>query len=292
MADRHAVLAPTLVLVLCALVVSLGSAAPTCPKGCVCEFNIRTEHPGDCQSRAECPCGTEFPAELNKSLDCVFFWLPHDGPQEKTDWLEAIPSSSRRVDMFGCGIKRIPDGSLSHLKQTRVLNLEYNQLAEIGPKAFDGLINLKVLWLTGHHLRPDDTPAEQYKAMQPLQNRIRTIHKDAFASNSKLVVLLMHHNEIQELPVGLLQAPAQSLRVIKLLDNQMKPLPVAGSGALEGLTAVKQLDIDEDSGDDLEDWMEETGHYLDDDNGDSTRWWEGNWQREESDESDDERDEF
>jgi len=246
------------------------SAAPTCPKGCVCDFEAHEE--SECQSSVTCPCGTALPEEFS-SVDCAYFWLNAAGPSKEQEWLKSIPSSARRVDLFGCGVATIPDGSFSHLKQIRVLNLEYNSLTELGPKTLDGLTNLKVLWLTGHHLRTDDTPPEQYKVMHPLQNRIQTIHQDAFSDNAKLAVLLMHHNKIKQLPVGLFDAPGRSLRVLKLLDNPIEPHPVPGKAALKPLEDVKQLDIEDDSGDELEDWMEETGHYLDDENGDSIKWW-------------------
>jgi len=215
-----------------------------------------------------CPCGTEF---KEGNFDCAFFKQakPAIG---KNDWIKTIPASARRVDLFGCGLKEIPDGALSHLKEARVLNLEYNGLKKIGAGAFQGMSKLKVLWLTGHHLRLDDTEAKEYHAVEPRKNQIASVDAAAFSTNTNLAVLLMHHNKLSTLPDTVFKVPAKALRVVKLLDNSLKL--TKGVGPLVGLDGVRQLDLDDDSGDRLEDWMENEGHYLDDLNGDESKWWE------------------
>ena len=154
------------------------------------------------------------------------------------------------------------------------MNLEYNSLTSIPDGAFEGMRRLKVLWLTGHHLREDDTPAEEYSALAPKKNTIEEVSEHAFDGNPNLAVLLMHHNQISTLADTVFAPVGASLRVLKLADNRIAPEKLQeGVGPLKPLTHVKQLDLMEDSGDHLEDWMEEEGHYLDDSNGDESAWW-------------------
>jgi len=249
------------IITLCLL---FAMAEAACPSGCKCSFR----RDGECASVAQCPCGTH----VLGNFDCVFFQHSVWEGYPRLDWLSAIPASARQVDLLGCGIKTIPDGSFAHLAATRVLNLEYNALTGIAAGAFKGMAALKVLWITGHHMRPDDTPPEEYKTLEPIQNRIASIHADAFLETPKLTVLLAHHNRLGSLPDLLFKTPAKALRVLKLLDNRLSLKRF--EGPLAGLEGVHQLDLDNDSGDFLEDWMEQQGHYLDDDNGDSSQWWE------------------
>jgi len=252
-------------VVFAALAASAAGAA--CPKGCECQYDKQ----GECKAQINCPCGTVLTGVSDK--DCVFFSRTASFPPAH-GWLSAIPSSAKRVDLYGCGISTIPPGTFSHLAQTRVMNLEYNALKKIEDGAFKGMTNLKVLWLTGHHLRADDTAAEEYKAVAPRANAIESVGEGAFSDQRNLVVLLMHHNKFASLPDGVFKAPSKTLRVLKLLDNPVKL--TAGAGPLAGLGDVKQLDISDDSGDFLEDWMEQKGHYIDDNNGDESQWWDPN----------------
>jgi len=186
------------------------------------------------------------------------------------------------VDIFGCGIKDIPDKAFSHLSEVRVLNLEYNQLTEVRANALVGMSNLKVLWLTGHHIQKDEyggkamPPMSEYNKVDALKNEIKTIDERAFADNGKLAVLLMHHNKIESVPEGVFSTPKSSLRVLKLLDNPMTAKGhglAKGKGPFAGFANCHQFDLDYDSGDVLEDQMEGGGFYLNDDNGDETEWW-------------------
>eukprot|EP00658_Telonema_sp_P-2_P032218 TRINITY_DN2390_c0_g1_i2.p1 TRINITY_DN2390_c0_g1~~TRINITY_DN2390_c0_g1_i2.p1 ORF type:complete len:275 (-),score=72.09 TRINITY_DN2390_c0_g1_i2:342-1166(-) len=245
------------------------AVANSCPDGCQCDYNPRAP-PGGCRSHVYCACGTAISAD---DLDCVFFHRTDAKPNKlQLDWLQQIPSGARRVDLFGCGIGSIPPGAFAHLSSCRVLNLEYNALTMIPPNAFSGMTKLKVIWLTGHHLRPDDTPHDEYQRVAPDRNMIEQVDEAAFNANPNLAILLLHHNMIKALPDKVFAVPGASLRVLKLVDNQFEFKLHRGAGALKHLVSVKQLDLEEDSGDVLEDWMEETGHYLDDENGDSVPW--------------------
>merc|ERR1711934_1008740 len=182
---------PLFGLVCASILIAVSSSASLpCPPGCKCESDNKAPE-GSCKTSATCPCGTT----VSGAFDCVYFQQAKKAIGTN-EWIKTIPSSARRVGLFGCGLKEIPDGALSHLTKARVLNLEYNGLTKIGAGAFQGMSKLKVLWLTGHHLRPDDTPPEEYNPVAPLKNQISSIDADAFSSNPNLTVLLMHHNKL------------------------------------------------------------------------------------------------
>ena len=119
-------------------------------------------------------------------------------------------------------------------------------------------------------------PISEYNKIERLKNVIETVDEMAFSDNTKLAVLLMHHNRIASLPAGVFYGPRSSLRVLKLLDN---PMTAKGHGLskgkppFEGLDKTHQFDLDYDSGDVLEDQMERGSFYLSDDNGDESEWW-------------------
>lgn len=239
-----------------------------CPNDCDCEHGLDIEHQdGGCKSVATCPCGTEVPNDY----DCIFFKQATDKIGQN-DFLRKISSSARRIELVGCGLKHIPDGALSHLKNTRVLNLEYNGLTQVGSHLFNGMTRLKVLSLRGHHLYEEDADENEYYAMEPVKNQITSIEADAFSSNKNLVVLDLRNNNLTSFSDNVFEVPAKTLRVLKLVDNSLNL--TKGAGPLASLHDVKQLDLTIDTGDRLETWMEERGHLLDDENGDASKWWE------------------
>merc|ERR1712032_525223 len=102
-----------------------------------------------------------------------------------------------------------------------------------------------------------------------LGNRLEALDEDQFAGLGSLQVLLLHHNRIPELPPGVFK-DQKKLKVLKLLDNPFVPKLTRGHKAfadhIKGPSPrLYQLDLDDDSGDDLEDYWEGTNTYLSDD---------------------------
>ncbi|CAE7311090.1 sli, partial [Symbiodinium sp. KB8] len=116
---------------------------------------------------------------------------------------------------------------------------------------------MQVLWLTGNHYSPNE---REYKKMKVAGNRLHQLHPQQFEGLKSLQVLLLHHNRLETLPDSLFDGLAK-LRVLKLLDNPFRPRLTrshpAFIKALQG-GVLQQLDLDEDSGDSLEDEWEET----------------------------------
>lgn len=199
-------------------------------------------------------------------LDCLFIHSPKLSkldPSAKEAGLRAIPDSLRRLDLSTCGLGALPEGdALGRLMELRVLNLEFNRLSQIPQVAFHGLTKLKVLWLTGNHYGPDE---DDYKKMKKLGNRLEVLDEDQFNGLGNLQVLLVHHNRLKTLPVGIFE-DLTKLKVLKLLDNPFTPRLSIDHGAFAELPKEQlyQLDLDDDSGDDLEDYWEGSNTYLSD----------------------------
>lgn len=236
-----------------------------CPVRCECSFGPGK---GDCGVTVICKHAPRFPTAdmYPDDLDCLFLNSPKlrklPLPKKEAGFL-AIPPSVRRLDLSESRLKTLPEIGLGHLSQLRVLNLEFNELNTLPEKTFHGLQKLKVLWLTGNHYQRGE---KEFGKMQQAGNRIAAFHERQFEGLSNLQVLLAHHNKLTELPPGLF-ADLKKLRVLKLLDNSFKQLSPRDEvfSTLLDTGVFQQLDLQEDSGDTLEDMWEETGTYLSDD---------------------------
>lgn len=243
---------------LLAATTSVASSAGQCPKGCKCS------HADECKKLVECRKVDAFPTEYPKGTDCVLLQNKKLGAlslEEKATGLAALPPTLKQLDLSESRLHEIKAGWFQHLNEVRVLNLEFNNLKAIPGNAFQGLPKLKVLWLTGNHYSPDE---KGYMQMKEAANALVDIDKDAFAGLSNLQVLLMHHNQIATLDESVFNGLGK-LKVLKLVDN-----PVAG--ALKKTDHLfdpirencYQLDLKQDSGDDLEDYWEQNQKYFSD----------------------------
>lgn len=239
-----------------------------CPRNCLCTPSLDDEcgHTVVCDNIETFPNWDEYP---NK-VDCIFLSSSKLGglsADAKERGLRNLPSTVRRLDLSQCGLGELPAGdALGRLKALRVLNLEFNRLRKLPRDVFHGLDKLKVLWLTGNHYNPDE---REYKKMKALGNRLAELDSDQFRGLANLQVLLLHHNRFKALPPGLFDG-LDRLKVLKLLDNRFKPEISRSHPAFSKLLhggaspVLYQLDIDDDSGDDLEDHWEQTHTYLSD----------------------------
>mmetsp|Transcript_34763 Transcript_34763/g.77807 ORF Transcript_34763/g.77807 Transcript_34763/m.77807 type:complete len:317 (+) Transcript_34763:48-998(+) len=237
-----------------------------CPKGCKCSQSDDCAHAVICGRKMK-----KFPAAYPDGTDCVFLQSPGLGKQSveaKQKGLQAVPASTKRLDMAESGIGQLGSGWLSHLSELRVLNLEFTKLQELEAGAFQGLSKLKVLWVTGNHYTLEDGAAA-FKRMDASKNMITTVDKDAFAGLHNLQVLLMHHNNITELDDTTFRDLGK-LKVLKIVDNPVAKTLKKSSPVFDPIRKYcYQLDIKRDSGDELEDLWEKTKTYLNDD------WFEG-----------------
>ena len=118
-------------------------------------------------------------------------------------------------------------GISSHIKsmtKLRGVQIEHNNVASVGSKAFDGLGELIYLGLGS--------------------NAIADVHSDAFDGLSKMEILLLNENDLDELPVGTL-TDAVKLENLYLQDNDLPGLP---AGLFDGLTKMEQIRLEDNPG--------------------------------------------
>eukprot|EP00929_Paragymnodinium_shiwhaense_P072695 TRINITY_DN36904_c0_g2_i1.p1 TRINITY_DN36904_c0_g2~~TRINITY_DN36904_c0_g2_i1.p1 ORF type:complete len:284 (+),score=93.72 TRINITY_DN36904_c0_g2_i1:39-890(+) len=252
-----------MVCVCCCLRAEVATAAEACPSGCRCRPM------GECKLMVECRKIRAFPSSYPDKVDCIFLNAPSLGkalPEEKRNGIAAMPGTVKQLDLADCGLGETQPGWFQHLSELRVLNLEFNRLQEVPAKAFEGLGKLKVLWLTGNHYHPDEP---EYKKKKALGNKIVKVHAEAFSGLGNLQVLLMHHNKIKTLDDKVFKNLGK-LKVLKLLDNPISKTLSVKHQLFDSIRKYcYQLDLIDDSGDDLEDFWEESRSYFKDD------WFEG-----------------
>ena len=112
--------------------------------------------------------------------------------------------------------------------------------------------------------------------LEPHKNVITELDEAAFAHNPQLTTLHLNHNKLSSamssLPDDVFAAPP--LRVLKLHNNDASlHRLVKGKGPLAGLEGCHQVDLKQDGGDTLEQYLRQTGTFLSNDNGDKSEWW-------------------
>ena len=125
--------------------------------------------------------------------------------------------------MEGNRLKVIPpDGALASLRSLRTLSLEFNEeIAAVGPFAFQSLRELESLGLRGCGLSTANLSA------------------DAFARLSRLQSLDISSNKMKAVPTTQL-SHLSNLEALQLGDN---PIQVLGSNCLKGLTNLRRLNF-------------------------------------------------
>ena len=242
-----------------------------CPDGCNCFAN--PDGPYGCKVAVRCEARVDsFPRSYAADVDCVNIHNPllsRLTAEQKQQLFDALPDGLRVLDLSlsGLGAKAgLPAGAFARFGHLRFLNLEFNRLTALPKDAFQGPVarSLRTLWLTGNHWQPHEAG---YKLREVLGNKITEVDGSLFKGCEALRVLLMHHNKISSIDDTLFHDMAR-LRVLKLLDNSFEDLSADHAPLARLLDHVGvercavgqasrgeclQLDIDEDSGDDLED---------------------------------------
>eukprot|EP00054_Salpingoeca_dolichothecata_P013906 m.77901 g.77901 ORF g.77901 m.77901 type:complete len:340 (+) comp20709_c0_seq2:47-1066(+) len=223
-----------------------------CPENCDCA--VDTE-PG-CHVYAVCSGLTSFPrTPFPIIVNCVELTdndFSHLSTEEKIEGLANLSPDTRMLHLDNCRLGTLP--SLGHLKELRFLNLEGNRLTQLDVNVFSGLSHLKILYLTGPHVEEDEPG---YDAAVNAGNRIERLHEDLFEGLLSLQILLLHHNRLSSLPPSIFNG-TPNLKVLKLLDNNFDPPLLPQDAVFQPLISMEQLDLEEDSGDDLEDeWLDQ-----------------------------------
>lgn len=248
-----------------------------CPEGCKCFAN--PDGPHGCKVAVRCEARVEsFPRRYAAGVDCVNIHNPllsRLTAEQKQQLFEALPDGLRVLDLSLSGLGArggLPAAAFARFGHLRFLNLEFSRLTAMPKDAFHGPVarSLRTLWLTGNHWQPHEAG---YKLRKVLGNSITELDGSLFKGCEALRVLLMHHNKISSIDDALLRDVRQ-LRVLKLLDNALDDLSADDAPLAQLVDNVGvercamgqasrgeclQLDIDGDSGDDLEDIWDQHG---------------------------------
>jgi len=261
----------------------LATVREPCPAGCHCE----TSADNGCALFVQCHAGNTFPPALPPATDCVQLSSPQlssSSPAAKAAFFaHTLPAGLRLLDLSFCGLGAnggLPAGAFSRFPQLLTLNLEFNALESLPADVFRGADALRTLWLTGNHWQPDE---QGYQRAVRMGNRLATLPPTVFSGLRALRVLLLHHNQLASLPPDLFADSAKKLAVVKLVDNaaEFSASDPAFAPLLDerrrcaprrpSLGGCVQLDLDDDSGDALEDLWDDSAVALLPE-GDLERW--------------------
>jgi len=240
-----------------------------CPMNCRCDVAPIVGR--DCGVTAECADWLVFPEanEYPEGIDCLIVVSPMLGALNETvkeRGYQNIPSTVKRLELNQCQLSELPNRAFEHLRELRILKLEYNRFTTIPADAFYGLRFLKVLSLAGNGLEPG---APSYDVMETYKNKIEELHDSQFHTLENLQVLNLMHNQIQEITPRIF-VDQKKLRVLKLAGNpgknKLKQTHIAFKDLLAS-NALVQLDLEEDAGDELENYFYDTNTSLSDDYG-------------------------
>lgn len=199
-----------LILLLAAVLASVGKAASFCPNGCTC----------DDETLVVSCIGANLdviPIALNPSIQRIVL---------KENRIKIVDAAAfqfygdlRNVDLSSNHLFTIPNGSFEAQKQLVELHLKHNKISALTERTFQGLKSLTVLNLRDNYLE--------------------TLKGGLFSSLSKLEELDLGQNSISKIEPEAFQKLG-ALRVLYLDDNQLCDIP---SPALAPLNALAELHI-------------------------------------------------
>ncbi|XP_053084392.1 TLR4 interactor with leucine rich repeats [Pangasianodon hypophthalmus] len=142
--------------------------------------------------------------------------------------LHAVPESSRSVRVLGLAgnfIGNVSALALAHYGHLTRLDLQFNQIRRVHPKAFEKLVELEELYL-GHNListlHPGTFgPLQKLTVLYGNDNDIRDLTGDTFGRLERLVRLRLDKNAIERLSESVFKH-LSSLMFLQLESNQLR----------------------------------------------------------------------
>ena len=175
----------------------------------------------------------------------------------------------KRLELYSNKIQEIKANTFNNLNVLDYLDLSPNEITTVETHSFDGLVNLKILFLSLNKIELiqkdllgplisleyfsftrneiSNIEANSLDGMQSLtelrlySNKLRLIKKNMFSSLIKLERLLLHKNEIEKIEVNSFYGMA-SLKKLYLNSNRLK---YVSSGLFSGLYNLEELLLNE-----------------------------------------------
>nr|AIO08266.1 variable lymphocyte receptor C [Petromyzon marinus] len=153
----------------------------------------------------------------------------------------ATDSSPETVD---CSSKTLADVPTGIPASTEKLQLDYNQLASIDAKAFQGLRHLTFLSITNNP-QLQSLPVgvfDQLKNLNELRlssNKLKSLPSGVFDRLTKLKELYLSTNQLQSIPKGVFDR-LTNLQELRLNNNQLQSVP---DGAFDSLAQLSNLQL-------------------------------------------------
>nr|AIO08264.1 variable lymphocyte receptor C [Petromyzon marinus] len=154
----------------------------------------------------------------------------------------ATDSSPETVD---CSSKTLADVPTGIPASTERLQLDYNKLASIDAKAFQGLPHLTFLSITNNP-QLQSLPVgvfDQLKNLNELRlanNQLTSLPPGVFDKLTKLTLLYLNNNQLQSIPKGAFDSLA-SLQTLYLNDNKLQSVP---DGVFDSLEAMDRITLE------------------------------------------------
>ncbi|XP_044020552.1 chaoptin-like [Aphidius gifuensis] len=152
-------------------------------------------------------------------------------------------SNNHRISLQRVNLSIIPKDTFADCKKVDFLDLSFNRLNYLESGTFNGLIELKELWIKENHLAT--LPKDIFNGLEKLEfltldsNRLNYLEPGTFNGLSNLNKLYIYQNKITTLPKNIFNG-LEKLELLSLFSNQLNFLE---SGTFNGLSQLKILDI-------------------------------------------------
>nr|ABB21064.1 variable lymphocyte receptor A [Eptatretus burgeri] len=129
-----------------------------------------------------------------------------------------IPADTKKLDLNYNKLRELEPKAFHNLKELTYLNLDSNQLQTLTPGVFDQLVELDRLELG--------------------RNQLESLPSGIFDKLTKLTDLRLYENKLQSLPKGVFDKLTE-LRTLEMRNNQLKRVPEGAFNSLEKLTRLQ-----------------------------------------------------
>nr|AGU68286.1 third variable lymphocyte receptor [Eptatretus stoutii] len=179
----------------------------------------------------------------------TMFWMLFLGEVQSQDWTKCSTGCTcdgNKMSVTCNGLKNVPNDIQ---KDAKKLDLKYNSLSKLSPKAFHHLTTLRQLYLSNNQLQT--LPAgvfDQLVELDRLQlggNQLKYLPPKIFDSLTKLTWLTLNQNKLQSLPHGVFDKLTE-LKTLSLSINQLRSVPDKAFDKLSKLQSIILADNDWD----------------------------------------------